>query len=358
MDRGLDCELHRDSAHLVTQALQCESAVVVKRRNQESSSSPRPKGKGRRILSVDQTSAMGKLLAFLALCSTLSFTDDLQTRLEQMAAAHQGKVGLFAKNLKTGATVAVNADAGAQTASVIKLPIMLEAFYQVKEGKHRLDERLTLTKANQVPGSGVLTLMQPGLQLSLLDAVTLMIDVSDNSATNLVLDDIGISAVNARLETMGLKRTRLFRKVFLPYSAPVADEDRRFGLARTTPREMASVMESIWRCDLGDKKLCSQTLSILHNQFYRESIPRYLEQIDSSSGESKIGNKSGADDGVRNDVALIESNAGSFVISIFTWDNKDNSWSVDNTAELLIANMAKTIVEAWAPTANSQKAQK
>jgi len=128
--------------------------------------------------------------------------------------------------------------------------------------------------------------------------------------------------------------------------------------AARTEGEMAGVMESIWRCDLGDKKMCSQMLSILHNQFYRESIPRYLEQIDSSSGESKIGNKSGADDGVRNDVALIESNAGSFVISIFTWDNKDNSWSVDNTAELLIAHMAKTIVEAWAPTANSQKAQK
>jgi beta-lactamase class A len=298
------------------------------------------------------------LLAFIALCYTLSFADDLQTRLDRMAAAHQGKVGLFAKNLRTGATAAVNADAGVQTASVIKLAIMLEAFYQVKEGKHRLDERLTLTKENQVPGSGVLTLMQPGLQLSLLDAVTLMIDVSDNTATNLVLDDIGISAVNERLEGMGLKRTRLFRKVLLPYSAPVADEDRKFGLARTTPREMAAVMESIGRCDLSEKKLCSQMLSILHNQFYRESIPRYLDRIDSSSGESKIGNKSGADDGVRNDVALIESNAGPIVISVFTWDNKDNSWTVDNTAELLIGRMAKAIVEAWAPAANFQKAQK
>jgi beta-lactamase class A len=296
---------------------------------------------------------MKKSVVFLALCSSLLLADDLQTRLNRMAMAHDGKVGLFAKNLKTGATVAINADAEVQTASVIKLPIMIETFYQVKEGKHRLDERLTLTKEAQVPGSGVLTLMRPGLQPTLLDAVTLMTDISDNTATNLVLDDIGISAVNSRIEAMGLSRTRLFRKVFLPYSGPVAEQDRKFGLGRTTPREMAAVMESIWRCDLADKSLCSQMLSILHNQFYRESIPRYLEAIDSSEGESKIGNKSGADDGVRNDVALIETSGGPIIISVFTWDNKDNRWSVDNKAELLIAHMAKTIVDAWQPVARS-----
>ena len=293
------------------------------------------------------------LLAFFALCSSLISADDLQTLLSRMAAAHDGKVGLFAKNLKTGATVAINADAEVQTASVIKLPIMCEAFYQVKNGKHRLDERLTLTKENQVPGSGVLTLMQPGLQPTLLDAVTLMIDISDNTATNLVLDDIGIAAVNSRIEAMALSKTHLFRKVFLPNSAPVAGQDRRFGLGRTTPREMAAIMESIWRCDLGDKRLCSRMLSILHNQFYRESIPRYMEGIDSAEGESKIGNKSGADDGVRNDVGLIETTGGPIIISVFTWDNKDNSWSVDNKAELLIARVAKTIVDDWEPVASS-----
>ena len=96
----------------------------------------------------------------------------------------------------------------------------------------------------------------------------------------------------------------------------------------------------------------------MHNQFYRESIPRYLEEIDTSESESKIGNKSGAVDGVRNDVALIETNAGPIVISVFTWDNKDNSWTVDNTAELLIAHMARTIVDAWAPATVSRKSQK
>ncbi len=290
-----------------------------------------------------------KLLAFLTLCSSLSLAGDLQSQLNHMASKHQGKVGLYAKNLKTGATVAINPDAEVKTASVIKLPIMIETFYQVKEGKHRLDERLTVTKENQVPGSGVLTLMQPGLQPSLLDAVTLMIAISDNTAANLVIDDIGIPAVNARMELMGLKKTHLFKKVFMPYSGPVADQDRKFGLGRTTPREMAAAMESVWRCDLGDKPLCAQMLSILHNQFYREAIPRYLEEIDTSESESKIGNKSGAVDGVRNDVALIETNAGPIVISVFTWDNQDNSWTVDNTAELLIAHMARTIVDAWAP---------
>ena len=292
---------------------------------------------------------MKKLLAFLVFCSAVSFASDLQTQLNQMAAAHQGKVGLFAKNLKTGATVEINADAEVKTASVIKLAIMIEAFSQVKEGKRRLDERLMLTKDNQVPGSGVLTLMQTGLQPTLLDALTLMIDVSDNTATNMVLDQIGVPAVNARVEKMGLKKTYLFRKVYMTYSGPLADQESKFGLAKTTPREMAAVMESIGHCDLRDQKLCSQMMTILHNQFYRESIPRYLEEVDNTDTESKIANKSGAVNGVRNDVALIETKAGPIVISAFTWDNQDNSWSVDNTAEVLIAKMAKTIVDAWAP---------
>src|SRR5690242_12346448 len=89
------------------------------------------------------------------------FAVDLKSDLEQMAAKHQGKVALFAKNLKTGDTVAINADEPVQTASVIKLPVMIEAFYQSKAGKLDLTKKLSLTKAEQVPGSGILAYIQP-----------------------------------------------------------------------------------------------------------------------------------------------------------------------------------------------------
>src|SRR5512147_1623686 len=87
----------------------------------------------------------------VVLSSTL-FAADLKSDLEQMAAKHQGKVALFARNLKTGETVAINADEPVQTASVIKLPVMIEAFYQAKAGKLDLTKKLSLTKDEQVPG--------------------------------------------------------------------------------------------------------------------------------------------------------------------------------------------------------------
>jgi len=286
-------------------------------------------------------------MAFVA-CATSVFAVDLQKELNALATQHKGKVALYAKNLKTGDTVAIDPDVAVPTASVIKLPIMVEAFYEVKAGKLKLDERLKLTKENQVEGSGVLTLLQPGLEPTLQDAITLMITQSDNTATNMVIDEIGIPTVNARIAAMGLKNTYLYKKVFMPPQGPTPADQKKFALGKTTAREMAQVMESIERCDLGDAKLCKQMIGILKNQNVRTMIPRYLETVDTSESDSAIGNKTGSLDEVRNDVGIVYTKHGPIVISVFTYDNKDHGWSVDNSAEIIVAKLAKTIVDAWA----------
>ncbi len=272
----------------------------------------------------------------------------LQKQVEAIAAQHRGRLAFFAKDLRTGATVAIEPDVPVQTASVIKVPIMLEAMYEVKEGKHKLDERLKLTKENQVEGSGVLTLMQPGLEPTLQDAITLMIVLSDNTATNLVIDDIGIPAVNARIAQMGLKNTYLYKKVFMPPVGPTPTDQKKFGLGKTTAREMAEILESLERCDLGDKALCDKMIGILKNQQDHESIPRHLESADTTVETSAIAHKTGAEDDVRNDVGIVYTKHGPILISAFTYGNKDQSWTVDNSAEVTIARLAKAVVEAWA----------
>jgi beta-lactamase class A len=282
------------------------------------------------------------------------FAVDLQKELRDLAAQHKGKVAFYAKDLKTGATVGIAPDVPVPTASVIKLPIMVEAFYEVQAGKHRLDERLTLTKKNQVEGSGVLTLLQPGLKPTLQDAITLMITQSDNTATNMVLDDIGIPAVNKRIAAMGLKNTYLYKKVFLPPEGPMPPDQKQFGLGKTTAREMAEVMESIERCDLGNQALCLKMISILKNQSVREMIPRYLEGLDTTEKGCAIANKTGSLDDVRNDVAIVYCKNGPIIISAFTYNNADHSWTVDNSAELLVAKMAKAVVDAWNASAPSK----
>ena len=273
----------------------------------------------------------------------------LQSKIEALAAQHHGKLTLYASNLKTGATVAVDAERAVPTASVIKLPILVEAMEQVKAGKHKLSENITLQKDDIVQGSGILQFFDTPLVITLKDALTFMIVESDNTATNLVIDQIGIKNVNDHIASMGLKDTYLYKKVFKPPVGPMPAEQKKFGLGKTSAIEMAKVMESIVRCDLKDQVLCDDMLYMLRNQQYRNLVPHYIETSDTSEGLSLIANKTGSLDEVRNDVAVVYSKNGPIVISAFTYDNQDKSWNNDNAAELLVAHVAKLIMEAWSP---------
>jgi beta-lactamase class A len=295
-----------------------------------------------------------KLITFLILLATSSSlfarTDTaLQAKITELAAHHQGKLSLYATNLKTSDTIAIDGDHPVPTASVIKLPILVEAMRQVKEGKQRLDEKLTLEKDNVVPGSGVFQFFDLPFNVTLKDALTFMIIESDNTATNMVIDQVGIKNVNDNIAAMGLKDTYLYKKVYKPASGPMPPDQKKFGLGKTTAREMAKVMESIVNCDVHDRKLCDAMLYMLRNQQVRNMIPHYIETTDTSEGLSLIGNKTGSLDEVRNDVAVVYSKNGPLIISAFTYDNQDKSWNNDNAAELMIAHIAKTIVDAWSP---------
>jgi beta-lactamase class A len=290
-------------------------------------------------------------LFLLVAANSFAQTHDLQSDLAQMAAQHKGQVALYAKNLKTGQTVAIRADEPVQTASVIKLPIMIEAFYQAKSGKLDLHKMIHVTKADQVPGSGILAYIEPDVTISVLDAVELMMILSDNTAANLSMDAVGIPNVNKRIAAMGLKNTYLYKKVFTKATGPMPPDQPKFGLGKTTAREMAEAMENVYRCDLKDQALCDQMMNIMKRQQDREMIPRYLENEPNVPHPEWIADKVGMLDDVRNDVALVMYKDVPIVISIFTWDNADQRWSADNSAELLLASMAQRIAKEWAPAA-------
>jgi beta-lactamase class A len=139
----------------------------------------------------------------------------------------------------------------------------------------------------------------------------------------------------------------------------------KFGLGKTTAREMAMLITRFGRCQLStgaptasDLSLCSTAVEMLQHQFYRDAIPRYLETNDTSENGTAIANKTGSLDAVRNDVALIGTKKGLMVLSVFTYDNVDQSWQSDNSGELTIAKLAKAIVQAWAPDGLSPDALK
>ena len=286
----------------------------------------------------------------------------LRDRLQVLAEGHHGHVAVYAEQLNTGRSVAIDADRPVQTASVIKLAILFEAMEQVRSGKAHWEEKLTLKPGDAVSGSGVLAFFDTPLTLSLKDVLTMMAIVSDNTATNLAIERLGIDEVNARIASLGLKETHLYKRVMKPPTGPMPADQPKFGLGKTTAREMAMVMERIGRCELGangaavtgsdrlrDEAICGVALGMLRNQFYRTTIPRYLETLDSTESGSGIANKTGSLDAVRNDVAIVAGKSGPMVLSIFTYGNTDKSWTPDNEGEVLVARMAKEIVNAWSP---------
>jgi len=282
-------------------------------------------------------------LAALTLCAApaAAQTDaPLQRELQSAVAAYHGKAALYAIDLRGGKTVAVNADTPVPTASVIKLAILFDALKQIEEGRASFADRLVLTKDNQVGGSGVLGLFDTPLTVTLKDALTMMIVVSDNTATNLAIDKLGLRNIDARIASLGLRETWLYKKVFLPPPPDAPADQPTFGLGKTTAREMASIMEHFARCDTFTPALCSAALAMLKNQTDRDGIPRYL-------GSLEVANKTGALDDVRNDVGIVYAKNGPIVIAAFTYDNADKSWTSDNGAQLFIARTAKTIVDRW-----------
>jgi len=283
----------------------------------------------------------------------------LEAQVQAIVAEHRGDVALFAENLATHETVAISPDTPVQTASVIKLAILYEALEQVREGKVHFDDRITLTKGDQVPGSGVLLFFDTPLSLTLKDALTMMIVMSDNSASNLVMDHLGIANVDARIAKLGLKDTYLYKKIFTPAPAGVVmpADQKKFGLGKTTAREMAALMTKIVSCELAepgspaqptDVALCGVAMKMLHVQFYRSAIPRYLDGMPGATGDS-VANKTGSLDAVRNDVAAVSTKRGIVIISAFTFNNKDRSWGTEQEGESTIAKLARVIVQSWSP---------
>jgi len=312
------------------------------------------------------------LIAALAVLPASAQNDPaLTAKLESQIAGFHGKVSLYAKDLATGQTVTIDADQPVPTASVIKLTVLYTALQQIREGRVHFGDKLTLRKQDQVSGSGVLLFFDTPLTLTLKDALTLMIAVSDNTATNLAIDHLGLHAIDAMITAppptgLDLHNTRLYKKVYQPTEGPMPADQPKFGLGKTTAHEMASVMERFVTCSLGprpaapagagsipsDQDLCDAAMHMLKVQQDREMIPRHLEAIDTSEKDSAIADKIGTLDHVRNDVGAVYTKHGIIVISAFTHDNADTSWTPDNQAELLIAKMAKEIVDAWVPNSD------
>jgi beta-lactamase class A len=290
------------------------------------------------------------LLTLLALPYAASADEhSVESRINGKISGFPGTVTLYAKNLRTGVSFSLGGERPVRTASTIKLAIMAECFAEAEEGKLKLSEPITLRSGEKVSGSGILQELSDGISLPLRDVVDLMIVLSDNTATNLILQRIGGNAVNQRMASLGLTHTRVMRKILGDGSklksevSGVTDEgarpeNKKWGIGRSSPREMVSLLEKLYRGELVNKAASEEMIEILKRQRDRNGIGRDMKDV-------TIASKSGALEHLRSDVGIIYSKSGPIAMAITVDNIRDVDWTSDNPALLLLSGLSEVLVD-------------
>jgi len=217
---------------------------------------------------------------------------------------------------------------------------MIETFARVAESRAKWTDELVLTKAARYGGSGVLPELSDGLRLTLRDCVNLMMLVSDNTATNMVLDYLTTDAVNARMDSLGFKQTRIMRRVGgggESKDGKIAD-NKRFGLGATTPHEMVQILEKLDRGEVISPAASKEMLDLMKREQARYAIGRTIWSVPMAS-------KYGALDHVRRCMASVYSKRGRRAIAITVDEMPEVNWSVDNPGYLLMSRLSMSLIE-------------
>jgi len=296
----------------------------------------------------------------------------LERLIRHRLSALDARVGLHALHVPTGRQVAVNADEPMNTASVIKIPIMILAYRDAEAGLLHLDERYEVTLDNYRRGSGLIQTFTPGLRPTIRDLVRQMIVTSDNIGTDIALGRVGLMRVNEMLTQFGYQQTRinkstgdLVRRVFVladpKYSTftdrelyelglpPIPEDELQQILERvarepaewlgqSTAREMSRLLLQLLRGELASAATTEEMLDILRGQFYDSRLPRFIKE------QVLVAHKTGeAPPYVINDAGIIFHEGGPTVVTVFVNQNQETVLQVEE----VIGRIAKDLVSAW-----------
>jgi beta-lactamase class A len=264
----------------------------------------------------------------------------LQASIERITRSINATWGIYVKSLDTSEEIAIDADRQMETMSTIKIPLMIEAFEQIKAGKFTLTDKYTLAADDIRPGTGIIQRLDPGAVLSVKDLITLMIIVSDNTATDVLYRMVGgPEAVTHRMQAMGLKMTHPVNNGSTWFAAlraapnPEAfyrEGKHPYGLS--TPREMGALLEKMERGELVDKSSSDLMLQIMRGQVYRSRIPRYITSY-------RVPHKTGDFlPFVGDDVGMLEMTgtpAKTIIVSIFTGNHFGSGEALENAIGLV-----------------------
>ena len=296
----------------------------------------------------------------------------LNNQIEGIIRRVEGEVGVAAKHVETGEEIAVNGDMYFPMASVFKVPVFVEVMAQIREGRFSLDDEISIRKTDQHLGSGYLSdLDAPGITLSVRNLINLMMMISDNSATDILLTKVGAENVNNRLRSFGLERITVDRTCqHLIMDAIGMDYDKYRGLPldevvealrkerqenpeafdlaaanfsqvikdQSSPKAMNRLLELIFRKEILDEASCDYILSVMlkcqtGERRLKGDLPRYVQ----------IAHKTGTIGGTVNNAGIVylPDGLGHVIITVFTKDTEDDTQDVED----VIAQIARFVYD-------------
>ena len=270
---------------------------------------------------------------------TRADTAGLRKQLESIAAAHHGVLGYTIHNLDTGEYLSLRGDETFSTASLVKVPILVTLYDLAEQKQLSLDDPLTVLKLDKVGGSGELQYLHDNATVTVHDAAWLMITLSDNTATNILLDRIIIRRVWDKMEKLGLMHTKVHSKTFLRNSSVAMDSSVKYGFGVTTPNEMARLFALLSEGKAVSPRADSAMLDILAHNETGDKLQRFADGLD-------VPHKTGETDQVRTECALFPLQSR-VVACVLTKENKDQRYVIDNEAHVMMAHMGDAIARAW-----------
>lgn len=276
---------------------------------------------------------------------TASDTAALRRALEAAMRDYPGVAGVSVRNLATGESLSIRGDEAYPSASLVKVPILVALLDEVRKGTIRLDERMGMIARDRVGGSGVLQYMDSGLPLTVGDAAWLMITISDNTATNLLLDKLNVRTVWEKTEALGLPRTKVHSKTFLRSTSIAPDSSVKYGLGVAVPDEMVRLFALLHEGKAVSPALDSLALAMLRANQDGTKLARWLPE------GVAVAHKSGDVDRARNDCGIVYGPEAPVAVCVMTRENRDTTYAVDAPAHLLIARIGREVFRHYNPGA-------
>ena len=267
----------------------------------------------------------------------------LRAKLQEAVSGFNGNIGIYVKNLRTGKTVSINADTIFPTASIVKVPILLGIMDKIQRGELQYDSSLTYKDSLLYEGSDILGSFKSGEKILLKKVIMLMLTTSDNTASLWLQSLAGKGTrINEILDSLGLKSTRVNSRT------PGRENNRtQYGWGQTTPAEMGTILEKIYRNEIFSAAACERMMRCLGRNYWDED-----EAISQIPPTIEVFSKNGCVNASRSEVLLVNAPHNPYIFCIFTKNNKDISWTHENEAWAMARRISKLLWEYFEPKNN------